>query len=203
MPLECGGKLAKLLLICINAVFLYAVLVLVLLVIKVVAIALWFTMKNDIESNLQNQLLDSLHKNFVSDSVSSGNDISNGWNMIFISLDCCAVGNVTSTTNDFDNTPWCTTSGECQLTNAEIPKACCVGVTETNYTSAPSSCFYNLNPGTYNTKGCYKVIVDLLEQNITSNARSILGVGITIFLVEVLSVISAIVLCKQSSKDRG
>ncbi|XP_061165288.1 CD63 antigen-like isoform X2 [Saccostrea echinata] len=183
-------------------VLLYAVSVLVLFVIKIVAISLWFRMKNDIEANLRDKLVDSLHKNFVSDSISGGNDFSNGWNRIFISLDCCAVNNVASTTNDFDNTPWCTTSGECQLTNAEIPKACCVGVTETNYTSAPISCFYNLNSGTYNTKGCYESINDLLEQNITSKAPSILGVGITIILAEVLCVISAIVICSNPTNRK-
>ncbi|XP_061165483.1 CD63 antigen-like isoform X2 [Saccostrea echinata] len=169
----------------------YAVLVLALLVTKIAGIVLWFIMKDDIESDFKAQLVQNLHTNFVNDSISDGNDISNEWNMMFMSLDCCAVNNVTSTTNDFDKTPWCTTSGECQQTNAEIPKACCVGVTETNYTSAPTSCFYSLNPRTYNTNGCYLTLKDLLKETITSETPKILGVGITILLVEILGILSA------------
>ncbi|XP_061165484.1 CD63 antigen-like isoform X3 [Saccostrea echinata] len=180
----------------------YAVLVLALLVTKIAGIVLWFIMKDDIESDFKAQLVQNLHTNFVNDSISDGNDISNEWNMMFMSLDCCAVNPVNSTTNEFDNTPWCTTKGECQLTNAEIPKACCVGVTETNFTSAPSSCYYNLTPGSYNTKGCYQAMKDYLKENITSKTPIVIAVGIVIFLVEVLSVISAIsVLRRQSVKD--
>ncbi|XP_061165482.1 CD63 antigen-like isoform X1 [Saccostrea echinata] len=170
---------------------LYLIFASALLVVKLVGIVLWCTMEEKIEGELKTQLVDSLHTNFVSDSISSGNVISKAWNKIFISLDCCAVNNVTSTTNDFDKTPWCTTSGECQQTNAEIPKACCVGVTETNYTSAPTSCFYSLNPRTYNTNGCYLTLKDLLKETITSETPKILGVGITILLVEILGILSA------------
>ncbi|XP_062615784.1 uncharacterized protein LOC134277470 [Saccostrea cucullata] len=121
--------------------------------------------------------------------------------MMFVSLDCCAVNPVNTTTNNFDNTPWCTTSGECQQTNAEIPKTCCKGVTKTNYTSAPSTCFFNLNPGSYITKGCYQAIREFLKENITSKSPVVLAVGIIIFLVEVLSVITSVALCRQSFKD--
>lgn len=182
----------------------YAVFISVIFVMNIVAISIWFKMKNDIDADLREQLVISLHTNFVSDSVSGGNEISNGWNMIFISLDCCAVNNVASTTNDFDNTPWCTTSGECQATNAEIPKACCVGVSQTSYTSAPITCYYNMNPGTYNTKGCYQAISDSLKQNITSDALTycILAVGIILLLVEVISLISAVFyICSPNKID--
>ena len=63
--------------------------------------------------------------------------------------DCCAVHEVNGTTNDFDNTPWCTTSGSCQATVSQIPRTCCKGVTLTNYTSAPSTCHASVSPGTY------------------------------------------------------
>ena len=63
--------------------------------------------------------------------------------------DCCAVHEVNGTTNDFDNTPWCTTSGSCQDTSSQIPRTCCKDVTLNNYTSAPSNCHASVNRGTY------------------------------------------------------
>ena len=62
---------------------------------------------------------------------------------------CCAIHDVMGTTNDFYNTPWCTTSGSCQATYSQIPKTCCTYVTLANYTSAPSSCHASVNPETY------------------------------------------------------
>ncbi|XP_078327036.1 uncharacterized protein LOC111126690 isoform X2 [Crassostrea virginica] len=62
---------------------------------------------------------------------------------------CCAVHDVMGTTNDFDNTPWCTTSGSCQDTSSQIPRTCCKDVTLNNYTSAPSTCHASVNSGTY------------------------------------------------------
>lgn len=64
-------------------------------------------------------------------------------------FDCCAVNEVLGTTNDFDETPWCTTSGTCQATASQIPKSCCKDVTENNYQSAPSACHASVNSGTY------------------------------------------------------
>lgn len=63
--------------------------------------------------------------------------------------DCCAINQVTGTTNDFDSTPWCTTSGSCQATASQIPKTCCNGVSEDDYGSAPSDCHSSVNPGTF------------------------------------------------------
>lgn len=66
-----------------------------------------------------------------------------------LQYDCCAVHEVTGTTNDFDNTPWCTTSGSCQATSSQIPKTCCKGVTKDNYQSASSNCHASVNSGTF------------------------------------------------------
>lgn len=70
----------------------------------------------------------------------------------FLKLGCCGVNPVISTTNDFDGTSWCTTSGSCQATASQIPKTCCFNVNKNNYTSAPSACHASVDPGTYNTK---------------------------------------------------
>ena len=69
--------------------------------------------------------------------------------MFNMKYDCCAIHDVMGTTNDFDNTPWCTESGTCQDTISQIPRTCCKDVTLTNYTSAPPSCHVSVNTGTY------------------------------------------------------
>lgn len=72
--------------------------------------------------------------------------------LYFSKRSCCGVDRVKSTTNDFDATPWCTTSGSCQATSSQIPKACCINVTENTFTLAPSGCHASVNPGTYHAK---------------------------------------------------
>ncbi|XP_061165489.1 uncharacterized protein LOC133174380 [Saccostrea echinata] len=122
---------------------------------------------------------------------------------MFMFLDCCAVNPVESTTNDFDTTPWCTTKGECQSTNAEIPKACCVGVTETNYTSAPSSCYADVQSGTYNKKGCFQALKELeeeLEEKNTAHTTTVLVLEIILFVLEVSQVILVISICRSSNE---
>ncbi|XP_048774757.2 CD63 antigen-like isoform X2 [Ostrea edulis] len=179
----------------------YAVLVLLLLLMKIAVIILWYIMKNGIENEIKSHLLESLKTKFVDDSTDGGNDISNAWNIMFMSLDCCGVNPVNSTTNDFDQTTWCTTKGDCQETNADIPKTCCIGVTESTYKSAPTKCYYSLQRETYNKKGCYQAIKDLLNDQITDNAPRVLAVAITISLLEVFAIISAFVVGRQSGKN--
>ncbi|XP_078327056.1 uncharacterized protein LOC144623039 [Crassostrea virginica] len=100
-------------------------------------------------SQLQTLMLTSLEENYKSDNITTGDMMSTSWNMFFIRYDCCAVREVLGTTNDFDNTPWCTTNGTCQATASQIPKTCCKFVTKNNYQNAPSNCHASVNPGTY------------------------------------------------------
>lgn len=173
----------------------YANLVFILLVMKIIVIALWLTMKSKVETEIQNKMLESLKSTFVEDTVSSTNSLSNEWNYMFMKLDCCGVNPVKSTTNDFDATSWCTTSGSCQATSSQIPKTCCLNVDENTYTSAPSGCHASVNSGTYNPQGCYDVLKDAL----LSNSSSILGLLFTTIFIEILAVIFAFLI---RSKDR-
>ncbi|XP_048775977.1 CD63 antigen-like isoform X2 [Ostrea edulis] len=170
----------------------YDILVLILLVMKIAIIALWFTMQNKVEEEVKSKMLTRLKDNFKSDTITDNNEISNAWNYLFMSLDCCAVDPVTSTTNDFDQTTWCTTSGSCQATNSDIPRTCCNGVDENTYSTAPTSCHSSVTPGTYNTKGCYDALKDIL----TSHLSSIIGVGVSIMVLEILSVVFTVIVCK-------
>nr|XP_022320140.1 uncharacterized protein LOC111122621 [Crassostrea virginica]XP_022320141.1 uncharacterized protein LOC111122621 [Crassostrea virginica]XP_022320142.1 uncharacterized protein LOC111122621 [Crassostrea virginica]XP_022320143.1 uncharacterized protein LOC111122621 [Crassostrea virginica]XP_022320144.1 uncharacterized protein LOC111122621 [Crassostrea virginica]XP_022320145.1 uncharacterized protein LOC111122621 [Crassostrea virginica] len=115
--------------------------------------------------NLRSSMISSLKTSFTSDDINSGNGISNAWNKLFIKYDCCAVNEVLGTTNDFDETPWCTTSGTCQATASQIPKSCCNDVTENNYQSAPSACHASVNSGTYKSN-CLSRMKELSTENI-------------------------------------
>ncbi|XP_061193061.1 tetraspanin-9-like [Saccostrea echinata] len=127
-------------------------------------------------------LLKSLQENYIDESLSSTNDISNAWNYAFLKFNCCGVNRVQGTTNDFDLTPWCTTSGECQQTNAQIPRTCCVGVTESNYKSqAPADCYASVSKD-YNTQGCY----DRFQQLVQTSSAPVIGVAITVMVIELL-----------------
>lgn len=159
----------------------YAIFVLILLLMKIVVIALWFTMKNEVETDMQDKMVTILHSNYLDDGTTSSYPISNAWNYLFLTLGCCGVNPVLSTTNDFDGTSWCTTSGSCQATASQIPKTCCLNINKNNYTSAPSACHASVNLGTYNTKGCYAA----LKEKLLYHSLSIIVLALTTMFIEV------------------
>lgn len=67
-------------------------------------------------------------------------------------FECCGVNKVVGTTNDFDQTPWCTTKGSCQATASQIPKTCCKGFTKYDYENAPTKCHSSVSPGQFYDK---------------------------------------------------
>uniref|UniRef100_K1PNL1 Uncharacterized protein n=1 Tax=Magallana gigas TaxID=29159 RepID=K1PNL1_MAGGI len=96
-------------------------------------------------------------------------------------LDCCAINKVTSATNDFDESPWCKDTGKsCKDTLAEVPRTCCVNVDASTYTAATAPCTTGVSG--YNTMGCY----DALKAEIDSYSTPVIGVGITILVIEVV-----------------
>ncbi|XP_062578977.1 uncharacterized protein LOC134237677 [Saccostrea cucullata] len=138
----------------------YFIFGLLLFLSTLVIFGLWIHTREETKNiSAKKQLVDNLHAEYKDDALSSTETVSNFWNMAFMKLDCCAVNAVFSTTNDFDQTPWCTTSGECQQTNSQIPKTCCNGVTVSTSSSAPSTCHANVDSGTYNNQGCYDVLI--------------------------------------------
>lgn len=132
-----------------------------------------------------------LVKNYTSDNVSSGDAISNSWNKFFMENECCAIHQVQGTTNDFDSTPWCTTSGTCQATASQIPKTCCNYVTEDNYQSASGTCHSSVNPGTYKSN-CMIPIKKLSTINIEECQISLLLITLlTIGTLEIAEILIA------------
>nr|XP_022326074.1 uncharacterized protein LOC111126011 isoform X2 [Crassostrea virginica] len=131
---------------------------------------------------LDAEMLSHLEKNYASDDLSSGSSKSIGWNNLFVEYDCCAVHEVLGTTNDFDNTPWCTTSGSCQATSSQIPRTCCKDVTKDNYKSAPSACHASVIPGTFK-QSCISRMKSLSTVNIDDSTLTIFSNSIFLFMV--------------------
>lgn len=174
----------------------YAILVLILFIAKIAAIALWFTMQGEVEDKVKSEMLTSLQTYFTDDSVATGSEVSKSWNYMFMTLDCCAINKVTSGTNDFDESPWCKDTGKsCKDTLAEVPRTCCVDVDASTYTAATAACTTGVSG--YNTMGCY----DALKAEIDSYSTPVIGVGITILVIELLAVIFAFVICKQTGEE--
>lgn len=169
----------------------YVNIVVMLLLTKIVVIAIWVTVQNTMEREIKGKMIEVFNNNFIDDTITSNNSLSNAWNCMFMTLDCCGVNPVLSTTNDFDQTYWCTTSGSCEDTISQIPRTCCTNVDENTYTSAPNSCYANVDKGTYNTKGCCDVLTDTLQ------SQSVIGVIVTTILIEIIAVIFAILIYCQ------
>ncbi|XP_061168260.1 uncharacterized protein LOC133177190 [Saccostrea echinata] len=146
---------------------------------------------------LRKDMLESLQQNYRSDILNSSDVISNSWNSFFIKYDCCAVKQVTSTTNDFDTTPWCTTSGSCQQTNSQIPKTCCRDVTEDDYMNAPDSCHATVTAGTYK-ESCFIRIKSLSDDGmqeceLDALCTYVFTLGISKLAAFVLSIVTVLI----------
>lgn len=161
----------------------YAPVILMLFVFEIIIIAILVTEKNKVEHETKSKMFLALD-HFKEDTTTNSNPISNAWNILFMTLDCCGVNAVESTTNDFDSTPWCTTLGSCQATSSQIPKTCCLNVDKNTYASAPAICHASVTNGTYNQKGCFEA----LEETLLSYSNSILGVTSTTAVLEIFAV---------------
>lgn len=180
----------------------YAILVLILLIMKIAAVALWFKMRTDFEETVRAELFDNLKSKYENDLLNNTESpISNAWNYAFLTFDCCGVNPVINKTdNDFTMTPWCTKDpGECYRRNdTMIPRTCCTGVDQSNYiTEAKTECYLNVVEGSYNKKGCYDAVKDL----ISTYGTVFIAISIAVMVVEVFAVLFAILICRQAGSD--
>lgn len=179
----------------------YAILVLILLIIKIAAVVLWFKMRTDFEETVKTGLLESLKKDYKSDFLNNTeNSISNGWNYVFLTFDCCGVNSVINkTNNDFTMTPWCK-EGECSQANGTmivIPRTCCTGVDQSNYiTHANPACYRDVT-GSYNKEGCYDAVKDL----ISTYGTVFIAISIAVMVVELVAAVFAFLICRQAGSE--
>ncbi|KAK3107193.1 hypothetical protein FSP39_009045, partial [Pinctada imbricata] len=144
---------------CTNKIILiiYVIIVLILALAQLITVILYIILKDEIDNTLKTSLTESLQTNYKYDELGSTDTLSNSFNYLFLTYKCCSFNDISSTTNDFDTTPWCTDAsinGRCYRGNGEIPRACCDGVTSDTYTSQSSSCTISLN--NYYTQVCIR-----------------------------------------------
>lgn len=171
----------------------YAIIVILLLIGKIVVLALWYFMNDKFISTIKGELKTNLETKYTNDDLTS-DQTSTSWNYLFLTFECCGVNAVSSSTNDFDNSPWQTGSP-----SYDIPYGCCPGVTSSNYTlTAATNPLCPVTPVGQYAKGCYDAVYDFIKGY---SLWFYIG-GPMIFLVEIIGIICAIYLfCKHEKDD--
>ncbi|KAL4229603.1 cd63 antigen [Mactra antiquata] len=164
----------------------YFMLIFVILAIQVAGIALWFIMQDKVENKVKDELRLALE---LYDGVHSKNEMSVGWDLVFIGLDCCGVEPVgPNNKNEFVNTDWYKNHSP----RRHVPYSCCTKATEDNYKVSSDVSCENLIVG-YRGAGCYQAVKDLLKKNETTA----LALGITLLFIEFTAMIFACMLCRS------
>ncbi|XP_060082817.1 CD63 antigen-like [Ylistrum balloti] len=134
----------------------YAIIVIILTVAEVVILVFFFVLRSHLDSTIKNEFASQLTSKYTQDLLDKSDTVSSSFNYMFMEAECCGVNAVTSTTNDFDNSPWRSGAGS----GKKIPKGCCKGVTEATYTTYSNpACTDTATSGTYWPSGCYDVIM--------------------------------------------
>ncbi|XP_048773382.1 uncharacterized protein LOC125678752 isoform X2 [Ostrea edulis] len=145
---------------------------------------MWINTKIKLENDGRTQLTASLSSNFKDDTLTNANSISNAWNFLFMSLDCCGIDTITGPGNVFNVTSWCIISGDCHDGVKYIPLSCCTGVTVTKY-YATYTCYLALDDGSYNYKGCFSA----LKTAVDAYGDGFIALGFILLVLEVLAFI--------------
>lgn len=167
----------------------YAIVVILILVVQITGVALWFIMKDKVENTVKEEMETAMEKY---EGVSSTNDVSVGWDLLFIGFDCCGVKSVgASNMNEFSATKWVTVNSPSE----KVPYSCCTDATEDNYKTGSNANCENLTSG-YQKTGCYEAFKDFLKKYETSA----IALGIVLVIIELIGIIFAFVLCRAVSK---
>nr|XP_022320134.1 tetraspanin-9-like [Crassostrea virginica] len=160
----------------------YVVVIVVLVLVEITFVALLFsdTLKNMLSDPVTNEIkkykdiLDSSNK-FVTDPQSRAMDL------LFINLKCCGW-------NDHNDLP-------------SVPKTCCSSFSKAILDSADPSAISSIgicsdSSPTFYKKGCYKAVMDLIDDN----KPMAVGILVGIFLFQILCIVFAIWIVKANSK---
>lgn len=159
----------------------YVVVMIILIVAEITFVALLFsdTLKNLLSDPLTKEIkkykpiLDS-GGNFNADPQSRAMDL------LFINMQCCGW-------NDYNDLP-------------SVPQSCCKGFSEdilnaANPSSINAHTCTKITPTFFN-RGCYKAVIDLIEDN----KPMTIGILVGLFVFQILCIVFAIWIVKDSSK---
>ncbi|GFS18935.1 tetraspanin [Elysia marginata] len=171
----------------------YAIIVILLLIAEIIVVALAVKMGSDGRDQIADGLRDSL-KNYKENSTDSR---SKAFSALFSSLKCCGVENYTTDfTTDTKEIFYPALARDLTKYPLVIPITCCRDVDyesnlDASYFDKHSACLKSPTNENAYTKGCLDEIYDEIE----SNKAAFIGVGVTIFVIEVLVVVMSFILC--------
>lgn len=165
----------------------YAIIILLLLLAEIAIVALWAAMKNKAESVVKTEMTNVL-KEYT--GTSTKDEVSVGWNLLFIGMDCCGVEGPKSNKNEFSSTKWS------QSWNF-IPYSCCKEATTENYASGSSTSCQTLLLDSYRPTGCYDSIYNWFSKYSTAA----IVIAVIILVIEFFGVVFAFILCRGIGKD--
>ncbi|XP_033759288.1 tetraspanin-18-like [Pecten maximus] len=166
----------------------YAIIVIILVLVQIVVLAFFFVLRSMLDDTIKKEFVSQLTSGYKVDDLDKGDEVSSAFNYMFMSMECCGMNAVTSSTNDFDTTAWRSGTGS----GKKIPKGCCKGVTEATYASyINAACTDTANSGTYWPEGCYTKIMSSFGTILdTMGYMSFVAV-----LIQILLVIFSFCLC--------
>ncbi|XP_066584077.1 tetraspanin-1 isoform X2 [Prorops nasuta] len=167
----CGAMFESRCLLCV-----YGVLILIVLILECVVVGLTFGLKGDAERVTQTFLKSTIK--YYATSADKAGTVTVAWDGIMTQLHCCGVESY----RDFHD------RGNWTYTDKIIPEACCVkdsiGLKDPSCPVNPTSA------NSYHQKGCYKAIVNAIEEN----APIVIGVAAGLLFVDILVIILALYL---------
>ncbi|XP_045194524.2 CD63 antigen-like [Mercenaria mercenaria] len=174
----------------------YVVILLLILIIEIAAFILWCKLYFGTNNWLKQQF-DNLLRFY--NGIQGATDVySDGWNLMFILLDCCGSSPVSTFRNDFValQTYWWSNPTRLQ---DQIPFSCCKEATLQNYRfSRNPLCTQAGQQQLYRPRGCYGAFRDLLN-NISAGA---IALSVLLIITEILAIIAAIMMIRAINKEK-
>lgn len=178
----------------------YAIVVMIILLSQIVVVGLVAANGGDAEDKIKEGLQDSL--NDYNESLSD--DVSKSWSALFSTFECCGIDNRTADfapPSNFTKSPFRTTAQKADMN--PIPIACCRtfnyedNVQSAAVYTAQDICLTQKTAATSYEVGCETKLKDF----IADNKNVVIGVGIAIFVVEIVVIIIAFFLCCRNDED--
>ncbi|XP_045207321.1 tetraspanin-18-like [Mercenaria mercenaria] len=138
----------------------FVVFIIILIVVEAVSVGFWISVRGRSGEWLRGEMLDLLGSY---KGPQDTDDISKGWNKLFMQARCCGVVDQFAngdTTGDFQDTQslWFNTNANSE----KVPATCCQGVDDDDISSTINTAC-TTTPKNYYTQGCYEELKDLIN----------------------------------------
>ncbi|KAK3594624.1 hypothetical protein CHS0354_015018 [Potamilus streckersoni] len=169
----------------------YAVIIGLLLLAEIAVVALWAAMKEKVDSAVKTAMISVLN---LYAGPSATDEISIGWNLLFIGMECCGVLGPAVSYSEFKNTKW-------SQGTSTIPYSCCNEATVNNFANGTNKQCEEMSSNEYRTTGCFDAIYSWFSQYTTPA----IVIAVFILVIEIIGIIFAVVLfrgIKEEEEDK-